>query len=254
MFKKTLATALVAFVTLGSAVTTATAQTQTTYRAGSTPTGVPFTFLDTKTNSIQGVMVDLSQSIAKDLGIAIDIQGMPFSTLIPSLTSNKIDLIVAALGMTPARQEVVDFTEPVYSYGEGMVVNAEDKGDFSNLENLRGQIVGVQVGTVYVDPLKNTGLFKEVKVYDSLGDVIRDVSLGRIKAGFGDYPIVAYQIGQGVHKGVRLVKEHKPVVNVNIGMAVRKGDQEKLGKVNASLKKLKADGTVDTILRKWGLK
>lgn len=251
MFKKSLMTTVVAMAALGASLSV---HAEVTYRAGSTPTGVPFTFLDTKTSSIRGVMVDLSQAIAKDQHVAIDIQGMPFSTLIPSLTSGKIDLIVAALGMTPARQEVVDFTEPVYSYGDGMVVNSDDKGDYSKLESLRGQVVGVQVGTVYVDPLKNTGLFKEVKVYDSLGDVMRDVALGRIKAGFGDYPIVAYQIGQGVHQGVRLVKEHQPLVNVNIGMAVRKGDQDKLAKVNTSLKKLKADGTLDTILRKWGLK
>jgi len=239
---------------IGAALAIALPLHAQTYKAGSTPTGVPFTFLDTKTNSIQGVMVDLAQAIARDQGVTIEIQGMPFSTLIPSLTSNKIDMIAAALGMTPARQEVVDFTEPVYNYGEALVVNSEDKKAYASLEGLRGEMIGVQVGTVYVEPLKNSGIFKEVKVYDSLADVIHDVGLGRIKAGFGDYPIVAYQISQGVHKGVRLVKEHKPIVNVNIGMALRKGDKERLAKLNASLAKLKADGTLDTILRKWGLK
>jgi hypothetical protein len=33
-------------------------------------------------------------------------------------------------------------------------------------------------------------------MYDSLADVLRDVSLGRIKAGFGDGPILAYQLSQ----------------------------------------------------------
>ena len=56
---------------------------------------MPFTFLDTKTNSIQGVMVDLAQAIAKDQKVSIEVQGMPFSTLIPSLTSSKIDIIAA---------------------------------------------------------------------------------------------------------------------------------------------------------------
>lgn len=251
MLKNILFATIVAVATLNPTVD---AYAQTTYRAASTPTGVPFTFLDTKSNSIQGVMVDLAQAIAKDQHINIDIQGMPFSTLIPSLTSNKVDLIVAALGITPARKEVVDFTDPVYSYGEAMVVNADDKGSYPTLESLRGAVVGVQVGTVYVEPMKNAGIFKEVKIYDSLGDIMRDVELGRIKAGFGDYPIVAYQLSQGAHKGVRLVTEHKPVVDVNIAMAVRKGDQEKLAKLNASLKKLKADGTLDSILHKWGLK
>lgn len=241
-------------LTVGLALAIAVPVHAQSYKAGSTPTGVPFTFLDTKTNSIQGVMVDLAQAIAKDQNVTIEIQGMPFSTLIPSLTSEKIDIIVAALGMTPVRQEVVDFTDPVYAYGEALVVNADDSKQYKSMDDLKGEVVGVQVGTVYVEPMKKNPLFKEVKVYDSLADVLRDVSLGRIKAGFGDYPIVAYQIAQGVHKGVRLAKDHKPVVTVNIGMAVRKGDKATLAKLNESLAKLKANGTYDQVLTKWGLK
>ena len=37
-------------------------------------------------------------------------------------------------------------------------------------------------------------------------------------------------------------------------MAVRKGDKVTLDKLNQSLAKLKADGTMDKILSKWGLK
>jgi polar amino acid transport system substrate-binding protein len=225
-----------------------------TYKVGATPTGVPFTFLDTKTNTTQGVMVDLIEAIAKDQGFSVEVQGMPFNTLIPSLQTNKIDIISAALGMTPARAEVVDFTDPVYSYGEGMVVNEKDATDYKSYEDLKGTVAGVQVGTVYVEPMKAAGYFSEVRAYDSMADVIRDVGLGRIKVGFGDYPIVAYQISQGVHKDVRLVKGVKPIVNVNIGMAVRKGDDAMRQKLNASLAKFKADGTLDKILAKWGLK
>lgn len=243
---------LVAGVTVALAAAVP-AQAQT-LQAGATPTGVPFTFLDTKTNSIQGVVVDLVNAIAKDQNLKIEVRGMPFSTLIPSLTTGKIDIIAAALGITPQRKEVVDFTTPVYSYGEAMVVNAKDTKPYASLDELRDEVVGVQVGTVYVEPMKKIGLFKEVKVYDSLADVLRDVGLGRIKAGFGDYPIVAYQIAQGVHKDVRLVKDHKPIVSVSIGMAVRKGDNALREKLDASLAKFKTDGTMDAILAKWGLK
>jgi polar amino acid transport system substrate-binding protein len=40
----------------------------------------------------------------------------------------------------------------------------------------------------------------------------------------------------------------------NIGIAVRKGDSELLGKINASLAKLRADGTIDKILERWNLR
>ena len=103
-----------------------------TYKVGATPTGVPFTFLDTKTNSVQGVMVDVIQAVAKDQGFTVDIQGMSFNTLIPSLTTGKIDIISCALGITPQRQEVVDFTTPVYTYGEGVVVNDKDAKQYKS--------------------------------------------------------------------------------------------------------------------------
>lgn len=230
------------------------ANAQTALRVGSTPTGVPFTFLDTKTNQISGVMVDLIKEIGKDQGFTAEINAMGFSTLIASLQSNKIDVIAAAMYITPVRQEVVDFSDPIYTYGDGLFVAAKDGKDYKGYDDLKDEVVGVQIGTAYLKPLQSSGLFKEVKVYDSIPDIMRDVNLGRIKAGFGDYPIVAYQLGQGAFPETRLAKNYKAAVVGSVGIAVRKGDKATLDKVNASLRKFKADGTIDQILARWNLK
>jgi polar amino acid transport system substrate-binding protein len=227
---------------------------QPAVRVGSTPTGVPFTFLDTKTNQISGIMVDLVKEIGKDQGFNVDITPMTFSTLIASLQSNKIDVIAAAMYITPTRQEVVDFSDPIYTYGEGLFVAAKDPKDYRTFDDLKGEVVGAQIGTAYVKPLQDSGVFKEVKVYDSIPDIIRDVNVGRIKAGFADYPIVAYQIAQGGYPETRLAKNYKSTMTGSVGIAVRKGDKAMLDKVNASLRKYKSDGTVDKILANWGLK
>ena len=39
-----------------------------TLKVGCTPSGVPFTFLDTKRNSIEGVMVDIVRAVGKEAG------------------------------------------------------------------------------------------------------------------------------------------------------------------------------------------
>ena len=78
------------------------APAQQVLKVGSTPTGVPFTFLDTKSNQIQGVMVDIITEIGKDAGFAVQVEPMQFSALIASLTSNKIDIISAAMFITTA--------------------------------------------------------------------------------------------------------------------------------------------------------
>src|SRR5216683_6173395 len=117
-------------------VAAAPASAQQVLKVGSTPTGIPFTFLDTKTNSIQGVMVDLITEIGKDAGFQVQIEPMQFSALIPSLTSSKIDIISAAMFATAVRKEVIDFSDAVYTYGEGLLVPKTDTKDYTTLEDL----------------------------------------------------------------------------------------------------------------------
>jgi polar amino acid transport system substrate-binding protein len=226
---------------------------QQALKVGSTPTGAPFTFLDTKTNTIQGLMVDLITEIGKDAGFSVAVEPMQFSTLIASLTGNKIDIISAAMLATAARKEIIDFSDPVYSYGEGLVVPKGDSKNYAGAEDLKGEVVGAQVGTAYVDALRKTGLFAEVKVYDTIPDILRDVNTGRLKAGYADYPILAYNLSQGMFPEVRLVTSYKPMTVGTVAIGVRKSDHELLAKINASLAKLKANGTVAKILDKWGL-
>jgi polar amino acid transport system substrate-binding protein len=135
-----------------------------------------------------------------------------------------------------------------------LVVPKSDSRDYTKQEDLKGEVVGAQVGTAFVDALKKSGLFAEVRVYDSIPDILRDVDTGRLKAGFADYPILAYNLKQGGFPEVRLVASYKPTVIGSVGIGVRKGDQELLSRINASLSKLKANGTVDKILAKWGQK
>lgn len=242
-----------AVIALALVLGSATAHAQVVYKVGSTPTGTPFTFLDAKTNTIQGMMVDVIEEIAKDNAFKIEIQPLQFSTLIPSLTSGKIDIISAAMYGSPERAKVVDFSNDVYSYGEGLVVRSSDTKDYVGFDEMKGKKVGAQIGTRYIDALKASGLFSEVLSYDTLPDVMKDVANGRVDFGIGDYPILAYNVAQGRFPQLRVVKSYKPVVAGPINIAVKQGNAELLGKINASLAKMKGDGRMDKILQKWGL-
>lgn len=224
-----------------------------TMTVGATSTGIPFTFLDIKTNSIQGMMIDTAHAIAKAAGFEAKIEQTVFSALIPSLNGNKIDIISAAMLKTAPREEIVDFTDPVYSYGDGLLVKEEDSKDYKSLDDLKGEVVGAQVGTVFVDLLMSKGYFKEVRSYDSLVDMSRDLSLGRIKAGIGDQPILSYQIQQGTLKGVRLADNYTPESMGDVCLVIRKGDKDLMDKLNKAIADIKSDGTLDEIVSKWGI-
>src|ERR1700744_3159057 len=155
MFFKGFVQAAAAAIVLTAA---ASASAQQVLKVGSTPTGAPFTFLDTKTNSIEGLMVDLITAIGKDAGFSVQVEPMQFSTLVASLTSSKIDIISAAMLATAARREGIDFSDDVYRYGEGLIVPKTDTKNYTSAEDLKGEVVGAQLGTAYVDALKKTGL------------------------------------------------------------------------------------------------
>ena len=248
--RRHLAAAIISFAAL-AAQGSAIAQ-EKVLKVGSTPTGVPFTFLDTKTNTIEGIMVDLIKAIASDAGFKVEVEGMPFATLIPSLTGNKIDIIAAAMYITPPRKEVIDFSEPIYTYGEGLFVPKKDTREYARLEDMKGFVVGAQKGTAYVEPLQKSGLFPEVKIYDNIPAILADVNAGRIQAGFADKPIVAYNLQLGLFSEARLVRAYTSTIVGSVGIGVRKSDGELLKRINASLDKLKKNGTVDRILAKWG--
>src|SRR5205085_7482633 len=105
----------------------------------------------------------------------------------------------------------------------GLVVPRTDSKNYVSQEDLKGETVGAQVGTAFVDALKKTGLFSEVKAYDTIPDILRDVNAGRLRAGFADLPILAYNLKQGAFGEARIVEGYKPTTVGSVGIGVRKG-------------------------------
>lgn len=219
---------------------------------GVTTSGVPFTFVDTQTGKPTGAMVDIANAIGAEIGAEMNFEITAFSALIPSLTTGKIDLISAGMLITDKRAVVVDFSDSPYSYGDAMFVAAGNPENYSR-DDLAGEVIGAQVGTVYADALTEIGGFGEIKLYDSIVDIMRDVQLGRIKAGFGDGPIVGYQVSQNPELGVRLVEGYEPMKPGNVALAVNKGNTELLTRVNEALAKLQSSGELQAIFDKYGL-
>lgn len=176
-----------------------------------------------------------------------------FAALIPSLTARKIDLISAAMLRTPEREKVVQYSEPVFEYGEGLIVRDDDTTAYTSMDDLKGEVVGAQVGPIFIDKLNQRGIFKEVRGYDSLADLTRDLAPGRIKAGFGDHPILAYQMSKGTLKKVRLVEGYQPQIKGEVCIILRQDDQQMLSRVNQGIASIKADGTLAAIIDKWHL-
>ena len=231
-----------------------TAQAQETLRVGATPTAVPFNFLDTRTNTLRGVMIDITQALGKELGFTPELRPIPFGGLVPSLQTDKIDMISSAFAMNAQRAQVVDFSDELFAYSEEVIANSQDTTAYHSSADFAGKKVGVQTGTVSVEPMKAQQGIKELRMYDSMSDMIREVALGRIDVAVGDGPVMLYTVQQSCSSKLRVADDYQKQIRIAIGVAVRKGNSELLARINGGVAKLKADGTLDAILTKWNVK
>ena len=217
---------------------------------GSSPTGVPFSFVDPATNQLTGSIVDIATAVAGALSLVPELRITPFSALIPSLVAGKIDVIAAALLRTPEREKIVAFSRPVYAYAGALVVRSGDRRRYPDLAAARGLRVGGQVGTRFLDQLRDAGV-GEVATYESLSDILRDLDHGRIDAGYGDAPILRYQLRVGPQRDVRIAADFVAPAREELCLVLRKGDPL-LARVDAAIGQL-LPGRIPAIARHWQL-
>jgi polar amino acid transport system substrate-binding protein len=221
--------------------------------AGSPPSSAPSTFLNTKTGAIDGYMVDIASEIARRQNLELKFDAIAFATLVQSVIAGKIDMIVAGMTPNPQRAKFIDFSQPIIAFGEGVFVRDDQEKMFKTAQDFKGEVVGVLAGTTYGNLLQNMNITKEIKFYDSTADLARDVSLGRVVAGMYDYPVLKGQQASGALKGMHVVEEYIPLQKEDVAFGVRKGNEQLLEKINASLTEMKEDGTIKQILSKWGV-
>lgn len=218
-----------------------------------TSSSPPHGFLDAKTNSLKGIMFEVAQALAADMGVRAEFTEVPFGSLIPTLTSKRADMMSAPLFITPQRAEVVDFSDPVYGWGEGLVVAEGRKANYPDLKSLAGATVGSLVASVQYEMLKKVEGIKEVRTYPDYIQLLADVKAGRLDVAMVDPPSIAYQIATHGITGIRRVENYTPQNAWKIGLAVNKGDKELLDQINTSLRKMKQSGQLKRILDGWGV-
>ncbi|MFJ8235566.1 substrate-binding periplasmic protein [Ureibacillus sp. NPDC094379] len=215
---------------------------------------VPFTFLNTETGELDGLLLDIANELGNRLDVEIELQNMEWTALIPSVQSKKVDAVVAAMYITEERKKVLNFTDPIFGYGEGLIVQEGDNKTKS-LEDLKGKTVGVQMGTSYKDMLdeKAPNLDLTVKAYKTAADMISDLENKRIDAMLSDKPVFEYLKQADPEMKINIIDEYEPALFGDIGIGVNKENEELLSRLNEKIDEIKEDGTLKEIYNKWQL-
>jgi ABC-type amino acid transport substrate-binding protein len=88
---------------------------------------------------------------------------------------------------------------------------------------------------------------------DTNGTSAISCNAGVIPAGSIGATLADNQLQQGNFANLRMVESYRPMVSSAVGFGVRKSDGELLRKINTSLAKLQANGTVKKIRASYGL-
>lgn len=107
----------------------------------------PWGYLTTG-GELAGLEIDLARDVAERLGVAAELVPVVASNRMEFLQQGRIDLIIATMGDTPERREVVGMIEPNY-YAGGTNVLAPKAAGLEKWEDLSGKDVCALQGSYY---------------------------------------------------------------------------------------------------------
>lgn len=206
----------------------------------------PFGFRDEK-NNLVGFDIDLGNALAERLGIKIEWQPTEWSGVIMSLKSKKFDVIWSGMSITPEREKEVNFTKPYIGSAQIIIVKTSNK-DINSKDNLKGKVVGTQLGSTGETAAKKLEGLKELKTFDVFTEAINDLNIGRLDAVVIDDVTARYYLQKqpGAFRILDDILSYEPM-----GIATRKEDTTLLDALNKELQAMIADGTYAKISEKW---
>ncbi len=107
-----------------------------TVRVGLTGDYRPFSLRDKEKNIFEGLDVDMAESLARALGVKLELVPTAWANLLPDLAADKFDLAMGGISVTLERQKSALFSIPVMRTGKTPIARCEDKAKFSTLADI----------------------------------------------------------------------------------------------------------------------
>lgn len=212
--------------------------------AGNSGSYPPFEMMEG--NKLIGFDVDMAEELGRRMGVTVKFEIIDFKGIIAALTSKRVDVLISAITWTPERAERVSFSVPYYDAGIGALYRGS--APVSKLEDLKGKVVGVQLGSsgeVFIRTRLGKEV-KELKTYDAILLAVKDLENGRVDAVVNPIPVLRHN-AKGA-KGVQVTEVwDKRVVGIN----TRKEDTALLAEINQHLEAMIKEGVLAKLDQKW---
>lgn len=213
-------------------------------RVATDATWPPFEYVDTETGEIVGFDIDLFNAIAEKAGIEVEFVNVEWDPLLAGVAQGTYDAAISSITIKADRLEQMDFSDPYYVAGQ--IIVAKTDTAITGAAGLSGKTVGVQTGTTGDDEVSAmSGV--NVTGYDEIGMAFVALLNGQIDAVVCDTPVASGYVSK--YDTLKTVGE--VLTTEEYGIAMPKGSDELMSKINTALAEVKADGTIDELVQKW---
>ncbi|NLJ98932.1 MAG: transporter substrate-binding domain-containing protein [Tissierellia bacterium] len=198
-------------------------------------------------DEIVGFDIEVAKEIAKDLGVELEIKDMDFDGLLAALDTGNVDFVVAGMTATDDRKKSVDFSKEYYTEDQGLLIPTADKDKYQSIDDLKDLKVGAQKGTVQEEVAEEKIEGAQVKTLAKITDLVLELKNGKINGLVLAIPVAeAYA---AANPDLTLSPHIDLGKGDGIAIAVKKGNQELVDIMNATIDRLMEDDTLDKFIQ-----
>ena len=218
--------------------------------------GPPLGYFDENNQPI-GSDIELGQEIAKRFGVKAEFANTPFDGIIPALQAKHCDAILSQLFDKPARREVVDFVDYMYS-SQALLVHKGNPKNIKSMDDLSGVKIAAENGTTIQSLVEDQNKKfvaagkppADLVVFPKDSDALQALQINQVDV-YGTTLETAAYFAQKASDTFDVAGE--PFAKILTGIATRKDDPELHDATQKAFDAIKADGTDMAILKKWHL-
>ncbi len=231
----------------------AAAQEMKKIRIGTEGAYPPFNEM-TAAGELVGFDIDIAKALCEKMEAECEFVTQDWNGIIPALQAGKYDAIIASMSITDERKQQVDFSGKYYNTPPAIAVSKDSPLTEATPETMDGVTLGAQQATTHSNYAEAKLPGVELKLYPSAEEYKLDLQSGRIDAAIDDVVVLSQWIEtpEGACCKILGTLTPDPVINgEGAGIAVRKGDDELREAFNKAIDEIRADGTYDTISKKY---
>lgn len=222
-----------------AALTASVAAAQDTVRIATEGLYPPYNLVN-DAGKLDGYEIDLGNEICKRAGLTCEFVQNDWDSMMPNLNSGNFDVIMAGMSITEERKADRTFTQNYYPPAISYYVAKSADVD------VKTAVVAAQTATIQASHVAESGAeLLEFKTPDETVAAVRNGEADAVLAD-GEFldPIVAQSNGE-------LVIVDKVQLGGGVGAAFRKSDTELAAKFDKAIGEMKADGSINELIKKW---